>query len=172
MNKLPLKIALLLLLLLGGCGFEPLYGTQPNSNVQKQLSGVQVSPIPDRLGQLVHNELSKGVRPDDGGQTTYRLDVALDPSLEGFGFRSDESITRERVRLVARYQLIDVRSGETVFDDVVSANTSIDVVQSDFATVAAEEKARERNAQRVSDLILTRIALFFRAKEKQAEGGQ
>lgn len=166
------QLSIILLLLLSACGFEPLYGTQGNSSVQNRLSGVAISPIPDRLGQLVHNHLSKGVRPDDQGQTRHRLEVSLDPSIEGFGFRSDESITRERVRLVARYQLIDVKSGEAVFDDVVSANTSIDVVQSDFATVAAEEKARERNAERVSQLILTRLALYFRAELKQNEAAQ
>lgn len=165
-------LSILALLTLSACGFEPLYGTQNGARVQNRLSGVEVTPIPDRLGQLVHNHLTKGVRPDDQGQTSHRLEVSLDPSIEGFGFRSDESITRERIRLVARYQLIDVKSGEAVFDDVVSANTSIDVVQSDFATVAAEEKARERNAERVSQLILTRLALYFRAEQKQQETGQ
>lgn len=162
-----LSLSLLAASSLSGCGFEPLYATSQTSSVSQQLQGVEIGPIPDRLGQVVRNELTKGVRPSGGRGTNYRVEVVLEPSIEGFGFRSDESITRERVRLVARYQLIDLKTGDTLYDDVVRADTSIDVVQSDFATVAAEEKATQRNAIQVSELILRRLALFFRAQEKQ-----
>lgn len=165
-------LILLSLCLLSACGFEPLYQTGPKGGISAALTGVEVSPIPDRIGQIVHNHLTRSVRPQDNGTSTHRLEISLEPSVEGFGFRSDEAITRERIRLVARYQLIDLTSGDVVFDDVVRSDTSIDVVQSDYATLVAEERAGERNAEQISNLILSRLALYFRAQEKRSEGAQ
>ncbi|MFZ5610443.1 MAG: LPS assembly lipoprotein LptE [Pseudomonadota bacterium] len=154
--------------LIAACGFEPLYAERgPRGGVVHALSGVTVAPIPDRVGQLVHNRLTTGLTPSGSADdVTHRLEIELDSSIEGFGFRADEAITRERIRLVAHYRLIDAASSDVVFEDVVRADTSIDLVQSDYAIIIAEEKASARNAEQVADLILSRLALYFRAHDK------
>lgn len=160
------RLALLLLLFwTAACGFEPLYAERGSTGVTGRLAGVTVEPIPDRLGQLVHNHLSRGIAPEGSGAgITHRLEVDLLESIEGFGFRSDESITRERIRLVAHYRLVAADTETILVDETTHADSSIDVLLSDYATLAAEQAASERNARQVADTILARIALFMRAQ--------
>ena len=54
-----------------------------------------------------------GCAPGEGS-ARYRLTVALDDQIEGFGVRADDTITRERRTLRARYQLVDTSTGATV----------------------------------------------------------
>ncbi|RME65127.1 MAG: hypothetical protein D6782_06865 [Alphaproteobacteria bacterium] len=168
MRRLPVLVLALATSLLAGCGFEPLYAERGGAGVVDRLAGVAIAPIPDRLGQLVHNRLSQGVTPQGTpAAITHRLEVDLLQSIEGFGFRSDEAITRERVRLIAHYRLIDTASDEVVVAETTHADTSIDVLLSDFATYSAEQAAGERNARQVADAILARIALYMRALDGQ-----
>ncbi|GAB4154915.1 MAG: hypothetical protein Tsb0016_27020 [Sphingomonadales bacterium] len=164
-------ILILFGLLAAGCGFEPLYAERGSTNVIDRLAGVDIAPIPDRLGQMVHNHLRQGITPEGESETvTHRLEVDLLESIEGFGFRSDESITRERVRLIAHYRLIDAESGAIVVDETTHADSSIDVLLSDYATYSAEQAASARNARQVADTILARITLYMRAQSnEQAE---
>jgi len=156
----------LIALMLAGCGFEPLYAERRGGSVVQELAAIEIAPIADRTGQLVHNYMTArttlpGARP----APTHRLEIALKSSTEGFGFRSDEAVTRERIRMIAEFRLTDLETGQVVYADSARADTSVDVVQSDFATLTAEETATRRNAERVSDLILSRIALFLRANQ-------
>lgn len=166
------RLALILMLFLtAACGFEPLYAHRGSTDVVDRLSGVFIAPIPDRLGQLVHNRLNQGIAPEGSGEAiTHHLEVDLLESIEGFGFRSDEAITRERIRLVAHYRLVAADTGAILVDETTHADSSIDVLLSDYATLAAERAASERNAQQVADTILARIALYMRAQaEEQAK---
>ena len=74
----------------------------------------------------------------------YRLDIRLDDRLEGFGLLNDESIGRERRTLRARYQLIDLADGSVLLDATSGADAGIDVVSSEYATIAAEQSALDR----------------------------
>ena len=97
------------------------------------------------------------------GPARYRLDVRLDDKLEGLGLLSDDTVTRERRTLRARYQLVDLATGQIVLDETVGLDAGIDVVSSEYATVAAENTALENLTKEVSDRIVTRIALKLRA---------
>ena len=57
--------SLLLLLALSACGFKPLYGTDKSglSDPQAELATIKVGPIPDRLGQIVRNQLVEYLSP-------------------------------------------------------------------------------------------------------------
>lgn len=124
------------------------------------LSTVRVAPIPERGGWLVRNALVDRL----GGEPTtaaYRLDVQLDDNISGLGIRGDSAITRERRTLRARYRLIDTTTGEVVLDATASADAGIDVVSSEYATIAAEQSAQERLATQVADQIVARLGLFM-----------
>ena len=86
----------------------------------------------------------------------------LDDQLEGLGLLADETVGRERRTLRARYQLIDAATGTIVLDATAGADAGIDVVSSEYATVAAEETALENLAKEVADRIVTRLALELR----------
>ena len=44
------------LLLLGGCGFHPLYGGM-NSDMKETLASIYVEPVPERIGYELRNTM-------------------------------------------------------------------------------------------------------------------
>jgi LPS-assembly lipoprotein len=88
------------------------------------------------------------------------LVVKLDDQIEGFGVRADDTVTRERRTLRARYQLIDLNNGETVLDATAGWDAGIDVVSSEYATISAENSALENLTQKIAEQIVTRISLY------------
>ena len=155
------SVALALLLALSACGLKPMYAGGSSGAVATSLSAIQVAPIPERAGWLVRNALVDRL----GGETanpSYRLEVELDDDLTAFGIRGDAAVTRERRTLRARYRLVDIGTGEVVLDATAGSDAGIDVVSSEYATVAAEQTAQERLAQVVADQMVSRVALYMR----------
>ncbi|WP_448659355.1 LPS assembly lipoprotein LptE [Sphingomonas sp. CJ99] len=152
---------LLLIALLGGCGLRPLYGGGMNSPVRAVLTGIDVAPIEGQSGWLVANALRDRLAgTSDGGTAAYRLDVTLDDQIIGLGVRGDDSVARERRTLRARYQLVELATGQVVLDASAGSDAGIDVVGSEYATIAAERTALERLSGIVADQMVSRIALF------------
>jgi LPS-assembly lipoprotein len=158
------RLALLLLAAaaLAGCGLRPLYGGGSSSPIATALRSVEVAPIDGQVGWLMHNKLSDrlGGANDGAGAAAYRLEVELDDDITGFGIRGDRAVTRERRTLRARYRLVDLRSGGVVLDATAGSDAGIDVVSSEYATVAAEQSAVERLSEVVADQIVARLGLF------------
>lgn len=149
-----------LALLLPGCGLQPLYSGGTDGAVAQAVGGVEVAPIAGRNGWLIGNALKDRIAAVPGAAPRYRLVVALDDKIEGFGVRRDDAITRERRTLRARYQLTDAGNGTVLLDATAGSDAGIDVVSSEYATIAAENSALERLAGEVADQIVSRIALY------------
>jgi LPS-assembly lipoprotein len=150
---------LALLLALAGCTLRPLYAGGASGPVAQALRGIQVAPIEGRAGWLVRTALED--RLGNGhGDPVYRLEVALSDDITGFGIRSDNAVTRERRTLRARYRLVDAQVGTVLLDATAGSDAGIDVVSSEYATVAAEQTALERLSVEIADQIVSRIALY------------
>jgi LPS-assembly lipoprotein len=108
----------------------------------------------------VRNKLIDRLGESGQGAPTYRLDVTLDDDITAFGIRSDRAATRERRTLRARYQLVSLATGEVVLDATAGSDAGIDIVSSDYATVAAEQTALENLAEIVADQIVGRVGLY------------
>ena len=149
-------------LALSGCGLRPLYGGGSAGPVQSMLAAVQVAPIEGQSGWLVSNALRDRLQAGDTSPR-YRLEVQLDDQIAGLGVRSDDSVARERRTLRARYQLVDLANGAVVLDATAGSDAGIDVVGSEYATIAAEKSALERLSGIVADQIVARVARFAQA---------
>ena len=145
---------------LSACGLQPLYGGGSSGTVATTLRSVQVSPIPERTGWLLRNKLVDRLGEGDNVRPIYRLDVTLDDNITTFGIRSDQAATRERRTLRARYQLVDLATGTVVLDATAGSDAGIDVVSSEYATVAAEQTAAQNLADVVADQIVARLGAF------------
>lgn len=160
------RLALLALLpltaLLGSCGLKPLYAGGGNGAVARGLSAIEVPVIPGRAGWLMRNELQDRLGASGTGTARYRLDVRLDDRLEGLGVLGDDTIGRERRTLRARYQLVEIGSGDILLDATAGSDAGIDVVSSEYATIAAEQTALENLSREVADRIVTQLALTLR----------
>jgi LPS-assembly lipoprotein len=146
---------------LSGCQLRPLYAGGSSGPVAQMLRHVQVAPIPGRAGWLVFNRLKEKLgETGEGGAPTYRLNVELDDEIIGLAIRGDRAATRERRILRARYQLVQLANGQVLLDATAGSDAGIDVVSSEYATVAAEQTAAERLSEVVADQIVARLALF------------
>lgn len=154
--------------MLAGCGLRPVYSGGSKGAVAQKIGNVEVAQIEGKAGWLVRNALTDRLSATSGNGPHYRLVVKLDDSIEGFGVRADDTVTRERRTLRARYQLIDDATGVQVVDDTAGSDVGIDVVSSEYATIAAEDTALERLAQIVADQIVSRLALFALKDSGQA----
>ena len=147
---------------LGGCGLKPLYVGGGGGAIAGTLGQVEVAPIEGKAGWLVAGALRERLAAMGGGAARYRLTVRLDDDIVGLGARSDDSVARERRTLRARYQLIDAAQGSVVLDATAGSDAGIDVVGSEYATIAAESTALERLSDTIADQIVARLALYAR----------
>ena len=151
---------------LPGCGLQPLYATGGQQSLGAELAQVNVPAIPGQAGWLMRNALSDRLGSATGNSgSRYTLDVRLDDQLEGLGLLGDDTISRERRTLRARYSLTDNQTGEVLVDATAGSDAGIDVVSSEYATIAAEQSALENLTQQVADQIVARIALTLRKSQ-------
>ncbi|MBX7514089.1 hypothetical protein K3179_05935 [Qipengyuania sp. GH38] len=154
--------SLLACLALAACNLSPMYAGGGSGAVAQGLAAVDVPPIAGRAGWLVRGELNDRLGAAGNEAPQYRLDVRLDDNLEALGILADDTVSRERRTLRARYQLVDASTGEILLDATEGADAGIDVVSSEYATIAAEQTALENLAREIADRIVTRVALTLR----------
>lgn len=152
-------LAAMAVIALSGCGLRPLYSGGSSGPVATTLSRIEVAPIEGKAGWLVANAL-KDRLPRTGDAPLYRVEIKLDDQVTALGVRRDDTVTRERRVLRARYQLIELSRGTVLLDATAGSDVGLDVVGSDYATLAAENTALERLAPIVADEIVARLARF------------
>ena len=155
-------------LTLASCGLHPLYSGGGDGMVAHALADVAVPQIEGQRGWLVRNALIDRLGPSidkRGGQSNarYRLDVRLDDKLEGLGLLGNDTVARERRTVRARYQLVDAQDGKILLDATAGSDAGVDVVSSDYATIAAEQTALENLARIVADQIVAKVSLRLRS---------
>ena len=158
-HRLLQSVALLgLLSALPACTLQPLYSGGAQGAAAQMLSSIEVQPIAGKAGWLVRDALQQRLAAVSQGAARYRLEIELDDQITGFGLRRDDSVTRERRTLRARYRLIDLSTGAMVLDATAGSDAGIDVVSSEYATVVAENTALENLSGIVADQIVARLA--------------
>lgn len=159
---------LLCLAPLGACGFEPLYAERPGA-VTAALKEIRVDPIPDRIGQKLRTELQRRFNPlNEPAAADYRLTVAISEDVLGTASREDNTVTRVNLTLFGRYILRRIDGDTEVARGTVRSTNSYNVLASDFATLVAEDDARDRAVREIATAIQTRLAL--RLREMAPEG--
>ena len=155
-------LASLALALRSGCGLAPRYAGGGSGMVAQSLAAIEVAPIEGRAGWLVRSALEERLGAAGQANTRYRMDVRLDDQLEGLAVLRDDTISRERRTLRARYQLVDLATGEIVLDATDGSDAGIDVVSSEYAVIAAEQTALQNLSQDLAQRMVTRVALALR----------
>ncbi len=151
--------------MLAGCGLQPLYTGGGSGAVAREVSAVSVSSIEGKAGYLVHNALTDRLGAAGHSTPRFRLDVRLDEKLAGMIVQADNSVSRERSVMRARYQLVDLSSGAILLDATADADAGIDIVSSEYAVIAAEQTAQENLARDIANQIVARVATRLRQPE-------
>jgi len=163
-----------MVMFLSACGFSPLYVEHGQSAaVAGQLALIKVPPINDRVGQLVRIELTNRLTPTQAGATaTYLLPVTLTESRTSLVVRKDAIATRANLTINAAFKLLRISDGAELTSGEIRSVNSYDIVDSSYATLAAESDARRRGATDVADGIISRLAIFVSGSQHPHSAGQ
>jgi len=159
-----------LLLALGGCGYQPLYGATDKGSTADDLASVNVLTVRDRAGQELHNFLRDEINPTGrpGGTARYELQIDLTEAREALAIRTDETATRYNLNQTAHFQLRDLETSRIVLAGTSQAAVSYNVLNNDFNNVVSENDARRRGARELADDIRLRLAAYLNARRQRA----
>lgn len=150
------------LLLVSGCGFRPLYATGGVADASAELSRVEVAVIPDRSGQILRNYLIQGINSDGRpADPVYRLDVDLRERQEDLGIDKTDTAQRANLVITARFSLRTAADDQEVLNRRVGIITSYNIVLDEYATLSAQNAARDRALRQLGSDIRTQLALYF-----------
>ena len=161
-----------LLLALAGCGFEPLYGsrTPGGEAVRDDLAAVKIDLIANRSGQILRNYLLGMMTPQgEPPRPAYRLQIVLqEPRPQDLGIARDDSVVRYNYGIRARFRLYDAAGRRVLVEGLSDSSSSFSVTNSEYATVAARDNARERVLEEIAGDIRIQLGTFFREQRAAA----
>lgn len=151
-----------LIIAVGGCGFTPVHHYRTDKIIQNKLAYVDVTPIVGRSGLLLRNRLVEKLSPlgrKDIPQ--YKLHITLATSTESLLIQLDNSPTRKKLHIRAKFILIKTSTGNTVYKGNTNSVASYNVVDSDFATISAEKNSSERAVREIGENIFDLLIVYF-----------
>jgi LPS-assembly lipoprotein len=157
------------MLLLGGCGFEPLYAHHGASGYDAELASVKVGLIPDRYGQELAIALRDAFNPDGvSAPTRFLLEVGLTTYRNDLGIRADATAVRSEMIVVASYKMTDVKTKAQVISGSTRAVSAFDILNNAYATTVAQEDAGQRALDVIAGDLRDRVSIYLRAHRTTA----
>jgi LPS-assembly lipoprotein len=162
----PLAAAILMAaaIALAGCGFQPLYGTTAGgSRLGAVMAGVDVTPIPGRVGQRVRNEL---IFENTGGagrphKPPYQLDIVVKETLINELVQTTGNANSQVYQLDATFKLINNADGKVVLEGKATSRAAYQRFDAIFSNVRAQYDAQDRAAETVAESIKLRVTAFL-----------
>ncbi len=162
----PLAIAVVVL---AGCGFQPLYGGGERNPTVTELNLIEIAPIPYTAGQALRNSLIDRISTDPTGlPALYVLDVSLEQSRSALAIQFDDSITRYNLTMTAEFHLTERSTNQVIYSNTTRSVGSYNVVDSEYATLASQQDAERRAARVISEEITTMLSVFFARRVGEA----
>ena len=162
--------ALAVSLLLGGCGFQPLY-QRTADGPSADLPAIFVNNIGGRYGQLVREQLQEDLgNPVSGAAALYQLDVNPGLSAAGIAVQPDNSSTFTREVGTADWTLRT--TGITPVTLASSHARTVDgfnnIDQQFFQSTISGDTAQSRIAANLADEITLQLAAYFKRRHEAA----
>ena len=162
-RKIMSLVTLTILISLTGCGFEPIYNAGTSSVFESDMREIEISPIKNRIGQQLRNELEQRILPKGRARfSKYILNVTLSKSKQGLAVKKSKNATRANLNFRASYQITRKIDSAVLTSGSSRIVTSYNILTKPFATLMAEKDAIKRATQEISADITTKIATFFK----------
>jgi LPS-assembly lipoprotein len=156
-------------LLLAACGFHPLYANRRSSGLDEQLASVKVSPVSDRIGQMLVRSLRDGLNPAGlKVAQRYTLTITLTRSIYDLAIRKDGTASREAYTANAYFTLQDAPKNTIALTGLARANDSYDVGENPFTSTVANSDADRKAADSMSQQIQSQIVVYLRRQASAA----
>jgi LPS-assembly lipoprotein len=158
--------AVLSVLILAACGFQPLYGDHSASTsegIRASLNSIHIANIPDQPGQYLRNALIDRFYSDGRPRDRARYSLTVLPVSESrteLDITKTSDSTRAQLYLSTSIKLKDA-SGTELMDRALTAVTSYNILDSQFTTRVAEESARRQALDDLARQIETQVLLYF-----------
>ena len=157
----------LVALMVSGCGdggFRPLYGSSAvgGANVDAKLAGVEIAPIPGRLGQRIRNELIFDTTGGGAaGTPVYRLEMAVKETVVSTLVNSDGTAQGQIYTADATFNLIRIADKSVVLKGTSFGRAGFEHNPSVFSNVRAQDDAQNRAARSIGTEMKTRLAAYL-----------
>ena len=156
-------------LLLSGCGFQPVYGTHQaapplstNQAAATALSQIDIAIIPDHVGQILRNDLiDRLYRNGYPSNPIATLNIKkLEESKTELDLTKSSEATRSQLRIKTNMQLVD-SSGHILLNRDIQTITSYNVLGSEFATRVSEEDSRQSALNDLARQVELNLSLYY-----------
>jgi len=156
----PLNIAAALggVLVLGGCGFTPLYAVP---GVAPGLAAIEVDAPHGRTAYLLGQDLNEAFARDRSTPPVYQLKFTVAERRYPRGLRIDNVATLYETHVNVSYQLIEIATGRLVKAGVEPIQVVYDVADQPYAGIAAQQNSQQRAADEAAQRIRTDLAIYF-----------
>lgn len=147
---------------LQGCGFRPLHA-QYTAASRPALAQIDIAIIPDRVGQMLRNELLDLMHPRgaDGVTPRFNLKIELTESRNDLAIRKDESATRANLALTAHFFVTPYAGDALLFSGTANSIVSHNVLSADYANIAARDNARRRGVRELAMQLTERLSVWL-----------
>jgi LPS-assembly lipoprotein len=154
-------IPFLLIFLLYGCGFQTVYnGSQQESF--NESSKIMISPLPDRIGQILRNNLMFALNPKGHkSKPEYILKIRLSESSKSLALRETAFATRVNLTVKSEFNLTRIKDKESLYSGISNISVSYNILKSDYATIAVKKNALTRGLSEVSRNIHSQLEVYF-----------
>ncbi len=140
---------------LSACGFTPMYASRADGGAV--IGPVNVEQIDGKAGHVLKTELERILAVEGGPGTPLQLQITLQESISGVGYRVDESTSRADLRLIANY-VLTFPDGDVARGSVWTV-AAYSTTQSAFGEIAAQDDARERAAETLAQRLRAELAI-------------
>ena len=157
-------IMLLTLPILAAC--SDLSVTPLTATGNLSLAQVNVVDTSGRLGQLYARQLRQKLHVN--GQTTPEYDLISSITTSSSSTLSvrGTSSTLKKMNMSASIQLIDIKNGDIVLKETLSAGATLGAVSSYFGQDESEANAKARLSQLLATRVAQRVQLYFIKQDK------
>jgi LPS-assembly lipoprotein len=153
-------------LLLGGCGFTPLYAAP---GVDSKLSSISVIAPQGRTGFLIRQHLDDVFAKNHNAPAQYSMRLSLAEARYPRGIRTDNVASRYEYVLTADYTLAALPSGEVVKKGRVRAEVTYDSPDQPYGSIAEEQDAADRVATEAARRIQLELAAWMATGEPHSK---
>jgi hypothetical protein len=173
----------LVLQILSGCGWKPLYARatpDPTSDgVTASMAAITIDAVDvedtaglvksnssaqydSRAAQLLHNHLRDALNPYGPPiSATYHLVTTLHFAFSGGISLGNGEASREILEMTAKYKVVDAAE-KGVLNDTAHFDTSYDILREPFIDLQSRNDAIERGSVDLAQAIQTRVAVFLK----------
>lgn len=157
-------------LLLGGCGFSPVYGTHASSAqpaMQHQLDDVEIGMIANREGQYLRNALLDQMGSAtalSAGQRYFLHVYNLAEDDQSFGIRKDASATRGDITITATMDLIDTTTNTVVLTRPLRTRAGYNRMDNLYGVQVSRQDTVDRLLDEMANRAVTELTLYFDRK--------